>query len=165
MAARAARLGPGLALGSRLPGSGHMSHALARLMAPDVGDPCRAIASQAGGEDGLELAAGCVWSKGQEWRGGRPMKEIACEKKGDAAQIKVRPLYFTFKREGMRVYAYLDGRCPPTGVFAMRSQGRPDPVRLRSSFSTASPVRDCLPSTPLKGVGSLFIKDSRPEWH
>ena len=65
MAARAARLGPGLALGSRLPGSGHMSHALARLMAPDVGDLCRAIARRAGGEDELELAAGSV----EQWAG------------------------------------------------------------------------------------------------
>jgi hypothetical protein len=29
-------------------------------MAPDFGDRCRAIASRAGGEDGLELAAGWV---------------------------------------------------------------------------------------------------------
>ena len=59
-AARVAALGVGLALGSRRRSSGHMSHALARLMAPDVGDRCRAIASRAGGEDGLELAAGWV---------------------------------------------------------------------------------------------------------
>lgn len=56
-AARVAQLGAGLALGSRRRSSGHMSHALARLMAPEVGGRCRAIASRAGGEDGLELAA------------------------------------------------------------------------------------------------------------
>jgi len=56
-AARVAELGVGLTLGPRRRSSGHMSHALARLMTPDVGDRCRAIASRAGGEDGLELAA------------------------------------------------------------------------------------------------------------
>jgi UDP:flavonoid glycosyltransferase YjiC (YdhE family) len=59
-AARVAKLGVGLTLGSRRRSSGHVSHALARLMAPDVGDRCRAIASRASGEDGLELAAGWV---------------------------------------------------------------------------------------------------------
>jgi rhamnosyltransferase subunit B len=59
-AARVAELGAGLVLGSRRRSSGHMSRALARLMAPDFGDRCRAIASRAGGEDGLELAAGWV---------------------------------------------------------------------------------------------------------
>jgi UDP:flavonoid glycosyltransferase YjiC (YdhE family) len=57
-AARVAELGVGLTLGSRRRSSGHVSRALARLMAPDVGARCRAIASRAGGEDGLELAAG-----------------------------------------------------------------------------------------------------------
>ena len=56
-AARVAGLGVGLSLGSRRRSSGHMSHALARLMAPEVGNRCRAIASRAGGENGLELAA------------------------------------------------------------------------------------------------------------
>lgn len=37
-----------------------MSHALARLMAPEVGVRCRAIANRAGVEDGLEIAAGWV---------------------------------------------------------------------------------------------------------
>lgn len=59
-AARVAALGVGLALGSRHRSCGHLSHALARLMAPDVGDRCRAIASRAAGENGLELAAGWV---------------------------------------------------------------------------------------------------------
>jgi len=59
-AARVAELGVGLTLGPRRRSSGHVSHALARLMAPAIGDRCRAIASRAGGEDGLELAAGCV---------------------------------------------------------------------------------------------------------
>jgi len=56
-AARVAELGVGLALGSRRRSSGHMSHALARLMTLEVGDRCRAIASRAGGENGLERAA------------------------------------------------------------------------------------------------------------
>ena len=59
-AARVAGLGAGLALGSRRRSIGQMSRALARLMAPDFGDRCRAIASRAGGEDGLEVAAGWV---------------------------------------------------------------------------------------------------------
>jgi UDP:flavonoid glycosyltransferase YjiC (YdhE family) len=56
-AARITELGAGLALGSRRRSSRHMSDALARLMTPEVGDRCRAIASRANGEDGLELAA------------------------------------------------------------------------------------------------------------
>ena len=36
-----------------------------RLLAPDVGDRCRAIASRAGGEDRLKLAAGWV----EQWAG------------------------------------------------------------------------------------------------
>jgi UDP:flavonoid glycosyltransferase YjiC (YdhE family) len=59
-AARVARLGVGLTLRSRRRSSAHVSHALARLIAPDVGDRCRAIASRAGGEDGLQLAADWV---------------------------------------------------------------------------------------------------------
>jgi UDP:flavonoid glycosyltransferase YjiC (YdhE family) len=59
-AARVAKLGAGLALGSRRRSSGHMSHALSRLMAPEVRDWCREIARRAGREDGLEVAAGCV---------------------------------------------------------------------------------------------------------
>ena len=58
--ARVAVLGVGLALRSRGQSSGHVSYALARLMAPDVGDRCRAIASRADEEDGLELTAGWV---------------------------------------------------------------------------------------------------------
>jgi hypothetical protein len=37
-----------------------MSHALARLLAPEVGERCRTIASRAGREDGFELAADWV---------------------------------------------------------------------------------------------------------
>jgi UDP:flavonoid glycosyltransferase YjiC (YdhE family) len=59
-AARVARLGVGLTLGPRRRSSGHVSRALARLMAPDVGEQCRAIARRARGEDGLEVAAGWV---------------------------------------------------------------------------------------------------------
>ena len=59
-AARVVRLGAGLALGTRRRNSGDMSRALARLIAPDFGDRCRAIAGRAGGEDGLEVAAGWV---------------------------------------------------------------------------------------------------------
>ena len=56
-AARVAALGAGLALGSRRRSSGHITRALARLMAIEVVDRCRAIASRAGEENGLELAA------------------------------------------------------------------------------------------------------------
>lgn len=59
-AARVAALGAGLVLGSRHRSSGHIRRALARLLAPDFGDRCRAIAGRAGGEDGLERAAGWV---------------------------------------------------------------------------------------------------------
>jgi UDP:flavonoid glycosyltransferase YjiC (YdhE family) len=59
-AARVVKLGVGLTLGSRRRSSGHMSRALARLMALDVRARCRAMASRARGEDGLELAAGWV---------------------------------------------------------------------------------------------------------
>ena len=56
-AARIAKLGVGLSLGSRRRGSEHLSHALSRLMTPEVRDRCRAIANQTNGADGLELAA------------------------------------------------------------------------------------------------------------
>jgi UDP:flavonoid glycosyltransferase YjiC (YdhE family) len=59
-AARVTALGVGLALGPRRRGCGPVSRALARLTAPDIRDRCRAIASRAGGEDGLEVAAGWV---------------------------------------------------------------------------------------------------------
>ncbi len=59
-AARVAELGVGLALGSRSRCSGHLTRALARLMAPDFGDQCRTIASRAGGVDGFALAADWV---------------------------------------------------------------------------------------------------------
>jgi UDP:flavonoid glycosyltransferase YjiC (YdhE family) len=67
-AARVAKLGAGLTLGPRRRSSGHVRHALARLMTPEVGDRCRAIARRAGEEDGLELAAGWV----EEWAGHSP---------------------------------------------------------------------------------------------
>jgi UDP:flavonoid glycosyltransferase YjiC (YdhE family) len=56
-AARVADLGAGLALGSRRRSSKHMSHALAQLMAAEIGDRCRAISGRAGGQDGLDIAA------------------------------------------------------------------------------------------------------------
>jgi UDP:flavonoid glycosyltransferase YjiC (YdhE family) len=59
-AARAARLRVGLTLGPRRRSSGHMIRALARLLTPDVCNRCRALARRAGGEDGLEVAAGWV---------------------------------------------------------------------------------------------------------
>jgi len=59
-AARIAELGVGLALGSRRRSSRHMSQALARLMVPEIGNRCRAVASRAGGEDGLKIAADWV---------------------------------------------------------------------------------------------------------
>ena len=59
-AARVAALGVGLALGPRRRSRGRMSHALARLTAPDIRDRCRAIARLAGGDDGLGVAAGWV---------------------------------------------------------------------------------------------------------
>jgi UDP:flavonoid glycosyltransferase YjiC (YdhE family) len=58
-AARVTKLGVGLALGRRRRTCGHMSNALARLMAPEIRERCRAIASRFG-EDGLEIAAGWV---------------------------------------------------------------------------------------------------------
>jgi UDP:flavonoid glycosyltransferase YjiC (YdhE family) len=59
-AARVAKLGVGLALGSRRRTSSHLSRALGELLAPEYGDRCRAVASQFGGEDGLEVAANWV---------------------------------------------------------------------------------------------------------
>jgi rhamnosyltransferase subunit B len=59
-AARVARLGAGLALGPRRRSSGHMSRALARLIAPEFRNRCRAIANRAAGADGFELAADWV---------------------------------------------------------------------------------------------------------
>jgi UDP:flavonoid glycosyltransferase YjiC (YdhE family) len=59
-AARVTKLGAGLTLGPRRRGRGHLSRALARLLGPEIAARCRAIASRAGGEDGLERAAGWV---------------------------------------------------------------------------------------------------------
>src|SRR5437764_7148403 len=56
-AARVAGLGVGLALGPRRRSGVHLSQALARLMTPEIAAHCRSIARQAGGEDGLEVAA------------------------------------------------------------------------------------------------------------
>ena len=56
-AARVAKLGVGLTLGSRHRSSEHMSHALTRLTDPEVTNRCRAIASQADEQDGLYLSA------------------------------------------------------------------------------------------------------------
>jgi rhamnosyltransferase subunit B len=56
-AARVARLGAGMTLGLRRRSNGHLACALARLLAPEVADRCRAVARQAGGRDGLEVAA------------------------------------------------------------------------------------------------------------
>jgi UDP:flavonoid glycosyltransferase YjiC (YdhE family) len=61
-AARVSQLGVGLTLGPRHRSRRHISNALARLLAPDVGECCRAIASRAAGKDGLELAA--EWVEG-----------------------------------------------------------------------------------------------------
>ena len=59
-ARRVVELGAGLTLGSRRRSSGEMSQALARLMAPEIGERCRAIANRACRVDGLEVAAGWV---------------------------------------------------------------------------------------------------------
>ncbi len=59
-AARVAALGAGLTLGPRRRSVGHVSRALAGLLAPEVRARCRAIACRAGGADGLEVAAGWV---------------------------------------------------------------------------------------------------------
>ncbi len=56
-AARVTRLGVGLALGPRRRTWRQMSNALARLLAPEVRERCRAIASRAADDDGLETAA------------------------------------------------------------------------------------------------------------
>ena len=55
-----AELGVGLTLGPSRRSSGHMSRALACLMAPELRDRCRAIARRTGTEDGLKVAAGWV---------------------------------------------------------------------------------------------------------
>jgi UDP:flavonoid glycosyltransferase YjiC (YdhE family) len=59
-AARVVRLGAGLALGPRHRSSGHLARALAELMTPKFHDRCRAIASRAEDENGLEPAARLV---------------------------------------------------------------------------------------------------------
>jgi UDP:flavonoid glycosyltransferase YjiC (YdhE family) len=59
-AARVAGLGAGLTLGPRRRSGGHVRRALARLLAPDFVDRCRAIAIRARADDGLERAAGWV---------------------------------------------------------------------------------------------------------
>jgi len=56
-AARVSELGVGLSLGLRRRSSEHLSDALSRVMTPEVGDRCRAIANRASGQNGLELAA------------------------------------------------------------------------------------------------------------
>lgn len=58
--ARVARLGAGLVLKSWCRTSAHMTDALAQLTAPAIVDRCQAIARQATGMDGLELAANWV---------------------------------------------------------------------------------------------------------
>lgn len=55
--ARVTQKGVGLALRSRHRSSRHISQALSRLMTPAVGERCRALAIQAAGKNGLELAA------------------------------------------------------------------------------------------------------------
>ncbi len=75
-AARVTKLGAGLALGSRRRSSGHMSHALARLRAPEFGERCRTIASQAGGENGLE-ARQSGWRNWRGWRRGRSLRRTS----------------------------------------------------------------------------------------
>jgi UDP:flavonoid glycosyltransferase YjiC (YdhE family) len=62
-AARVARLGAGLTLGQRRRSRVQVSQALSRLTDANVHNRCKAIATQANGVDGLELAAGWV----EEW--------------------------------------------------------------------------------------------------
>ncbi|MCA9185028.1 MAG: glycosyltransferase family 1 protein [Planctomycetales bacterium] len=59
-AARVAKLGLGLTLGPRCRTSEKLSHALAQLVSQDMHNRCRALASRAKGEDGLEVAADWV---------------------------------------------------------------------------------------------------------
>jgi UDP:flavonoid glycosyltransferase YjiC (YdhE family) len=59
-AARVVKLGVGCALGPRCRSSEKLSHALAQLLSPEMRDRCRAMASRADGEHGLELAANWV---------------------------------------------------------------------------------------------------------
>jgi UDP:flavonoid glycosyltransferase YjiC (YdhE family) len=59
-AARAQRLGVGVALGARQRGSGHLARALTRLLTPAVRERCRTVARLAARGDGLEVAAGWV---------------------------------------------------------------------------------------------------------
>jgi rhamnosyltransferase subunit B len=56
-AARVAKLGVGLTLGLRHRSSKQLSRALAQLADPEVANRCRAIASQADEQDGLQLSA------------------------------------------------------------------------------------------------------------
>jgi UDP:flavonoid glycosyltransferase YjiC (YdhE family) len=55
-AARAKRLGVGVALGARRRGSGHMARALTRLLSPAVRERCREVAVLAARDNGLEVA-------------------------------------------------------------------------------------------------------------
>jgi UDP:flavonoid glycosyltransferase YjiC (YdhE family) len=64
-AARVAKLGVGLTLGSRRRSRRDVSRALTRLMAPDIHNRCRLIATRARGEDGLEVMTKWV----EEWAG------------------------------------------------------------------------------------------------
>lgn len=66
-AARVARLGAGLTLGSRHRDQAGLSQALERLRAPEFGRRCREIAVQARSEDGLACAANWL----EEWAAGR----------------------------------------------------------------------------------------------
>jgi rhamnosyltransferase subunit B len=59
-AARAKRLGVGLALGARHRDSGHMVRALSKLITPAVRARCREVALLAGQNNGLEVAADLV---------------------------------------------------------------------------------------------------------
>jgi UDP:flavonoid glycosyltransferase YjiC (YdhE family) len=56
-AARATRLGVGVALRPRQRGSGHLARALGRLLTPAVRQRCREVALLAARDDGLEVAA------------------------------------------------------------------------------------------------------------
>jgi rhamnosyltransferase subunit B len=81
-ASRVVKLGVGLSLGPRCRTNRELSHSLGQLMSPEMRDRCRAVASRAAGEQGLELAANWV-------------EELTAKK--DTNGLPVRPARATLK--------------------------------------------------------------------
>jgi rhamnosyltransferase subunit B len=68
-AARVVGLRVGVTIGPRHRSAGHVSRALARLLAPDFGERCRAVARRVVTKNGLEVAAGWVEELAGTWKG------------------------------------------------------------------------------------------------